>query len=375
MPGPRPVRWAGRGWDPWLDGPNVDPRLGQSQPLQLPDVRQVLLGSAFRLNLTAADAEPATPRLTAWGRFAGTRFDGRDGTLTLDGDVFTGTVGVDGEWARVLAGVAVAHSRGDGAFRMPGTDDRGQGDLEQTLTSLHPYLRYAVTDRLDVWGLLGYGWGELDMESATGTTIATDTQLVMGAFGGRGVLLTAEESGGVQLATRTDALLTRTSADAAADSVATDADAHRLRLILEGSRGVTWTDGRNLTPTVELGLRHDWGDAETGFGLEVGGRVQYADPTLGLTIEAAVRGLVAHEDTDYQEWGAERDHAARPRGRGPGLGADAQPDLGRGRQRGGGLWSRQTHAGLAPQGTPRAQAGRLNAEVGTACPRPSAPAS
>ena len=55
---------------------------------------------------------------------------------------------------------------------------------------------------------------------------------------------------------------------------------------------------------MEVGLRHDWGDAETGFGLELGGRVQYADPALGLTIEAAVRGLLAHEDSDYQEWGA-----------------------------------------------------------------------
>ena len=32
------------------------------------------------------------------------------------------------------------------------------------------------------------------------------------------------------------------------------------------------------------------------FGLEVGGRVQYADPRLGLTVEGTVRGLVAHED-------------------------------------------------------------------------------
>ena len=27
-------------------------------------------------------------------------------------------------------------------------------------------------------------------------------------------------------------------------------------------------------------------------------------PRLGLTIEGAVRGLLAHEDSDYKEWGA-----------------------------------------------------------------------
>ena len=51
-----------------------------------------------------------------------------------------------------------------------------------------------------------------------------------------------------------------------------------------------------------------------GFGLELGGRVQYADPALGLTIEAAVRGLLAHEDSDYEEWGASRHGAGGPRG-------------------------------------------------------------
>ncbi len=361
------------GWDPWLDGPATDPRLGQSQSLQLPDLRQVLLGSAFRLNLNAADAGTSTPHLTAWGRFAGTRFDGRDGDLTLDGDVFTGTVGVDGEWDRLLAGVAVAHSRGDGTFLMPGTAERGQGELEQTLTSLHPYLRYAVTDRLDVWGLLGYGWGDLDLEMANGTTTETDTQLMMGAFGGRGVLLTPEDSGGFQLATRTDAMLTRTSADAVANSAATDADAHRLRVILEGSRGVTWADGRQLTPTVELGLRHDWGDAETGFGLEVGGRVQYADPSLGLTIEAAVRGLVAHEDEDYQEWGASGTMRLAPVAGSQGLALTVSPTWGVAASGVEGLWSRQTTAGLAPQSRPPAQSGRLAAEVGYGLPAPVGP--
>ena len=121
-----------------------------------------MLGSSFRLNL-GDDAAPGHLRLTAWGRVAGTRFDGRDGDLTLDGDVLTGTVGVDGEWDRLLAGVAVAHSRGQGGYTMP--DMRrpaASGELDNTLTSIHPYLRYAVTERLDVWGMLGYGWGELD---------------------------------------------------------------------------------------------------------------------------------------------------------------------------------------------------------------------
>ena len=356
---------GGDGTDPRVDRLEPDPRLGPAQTLQLPTVRlrDVLLGSSFRLALGDDDAAPGYLRLTAWGRVAGTQFNGRDGALTLDGNVLTGTVGVDSEWARWLAGVAVSHSLGDGAF----TGD-GAGDFDSsTLTSLHPYLRYAVNERVEVWSVLGYGWGDLTLEPGTGGTLETDMTLLMGSFGGRGLLLAAPDHGGFQLATRTDAMLTRTTSGAVAGLAATDAEAHRLRLVLEGTRDVTWPEGQRVTPTVELGVRHDWGDAETGFGLELGGRnskVQYADPTLGLTIEAAVRGLLAHEDSDYKEWGASGTIRLVPGPTGQGLALTLAPTWGAASSGIESLWSRQTAAGLAPQGTRPAPTGRLNAEVG-----------
>ena len=73
---PQPAGVAGT--DPRVARPESDPRLGQSQPLQTPRLRDVLLGSSFRLNL-GDDAGPGHLRLTAWGRVAGTRFDGKDG--------------------------------------------------------------------------------------------------------------------------------------------------------------------------------------------------------------------------------------------------------------------------------------------------------
>ena len=158
-------------------------------------------------------------------------------------------------------------------------------------------------------------------------------------------------------------MLTRTSSDAVAGMASGDADAHRLRLVLEGSRGFTWAEGRRLTPTMEVGLRHDWGDAETGFGLELGGRVQYADPALGLTIDATVRGLLAHEDSDYQEWGASGTVRVAPGAGGHGLSLTLAPAWGATASGVDGLWSRQTTAGLASN-TRQTPAGRLNTEVG-----------
>ena len=353
-PGPGDV-----GLDPWADRPGQDPRVEQTQALRL---RDLFMGSSFRLMLGGDDTRPGAMRLTAWGRVAGTQFNGRDRDVALDGDVITGTLGVDSEWERWLAGVAVSHSRGDGAYRIAGSG--GDGELENALTSIHPYLRYAVNERLDVWGVLGYGWGDVTLKPGPGVSLETGTTLVMGSFGGRGILLPATELGGFELATRTDAMLTRMTSDADAVLDATEADAHRLRLVLEGTREVTWPEGQSVTPAVEIGLRHDWGDAETGFGLELGGRVQYADPTLGLTIEAAVRGLLAHEDSDYGEWGASGSLRIVPGPDGQGLALTLAPTWGAASSGVEGLWSRQTTAGLAPQGRTQSPTGRLNAEIG-----------
>ena len=373
--GPAQPEGGGLGADPWADQPGTDPRLGQSQLLQLPTVRvrDVLLGSSFRLALAGDDARAGAMRLTAWGRVTGTRFDGRDGDLSLDGDVLTGTVGIDGTWGRWLLGLAAAHTQADGTFAGDGMSDLGQGALDNTLTSIHPYVQYAVTDRLNLWGMVGYGWGDTEVTIGHTEILESDTNFLMGAVGGRGVLLAAAETGGFELATRSDAMLTQTSLDDTAGMVGAEGEAHRLRVVLEGSRGFTWPEGRTLTPTLEVGLRHDWGDAETGFGLEVGGRVQYADPRLGLTVEGTVRGLVAHEASEYDEWGASANVRLAPGMNGQGLSLTLAPTWGAVSSGVDGLWSRQTTAGLAPQGARPSPTAQLNAEIGYGIPAPFGP--
>ena len=83
----------------------------------------------------------------------------------------------------------------------------------------------------------------------------------------------------------------------------TEAQTSRFRLLLEGSYDFKLGEDGVLTPSLEVGLRYDGGDAETGGGLEVGGSVRYAAPIRGLTIVVRVRGLLAHEERDFEEWG------------------------------------------------------------------------
>ena len=268
-------------------------------------VKELLLGSAFHL-VSNPDAAATGPRLSAWGRVATSGFDGQEDKLSLNGTVTTATLGVDGVWKHWLTGVALAYSEGDGSFTQV---EAAGGDLASSLTSVHPYVAYALSDRVRLWGMVGYGSGSLQLKLAEQHAMDTDLTMTMGALGVRGSLLEpSQPQGGLALALRSDVLWLRMDSAAGegadgAGKLATESDVSRLRLVLEGSRPISLAAGGSLIPTLEVGLRHDSGDAETGSGVEVGGRLRYTS-AWGLSIEAAVRGLLAHEASDYQEWGA-----------------------------------------------------------------------
>ena len=86
--------------------------------------RDFLTGTSFAL--TGGSAE-AGGYAALWGRGAISRFDGREGDLSLDGEVTTGLIGAD--WAsapgarRWTAGLAVGHARGTGSYREGGGCD------------------------------------------------------------------------------------------------------------------------------------------------------------------------------------------------------------------------------------------------------------
>ena len=89
-----------------------------------------------------------------------------------------------------------------------------------------------------------------------------------------------------------------------------EGEVSRLRLIVQGERQFAMEGGSLFTPTAELGVRVDGGDAETGAGLELGAGLRYARGPL--SIEGQFRGLIAHEESGYEEWGGVRCHPGEP---------------------------------------------------------------
>ena len=339
--------------------------------------RELLLGSAFHV---APARDGAGPGLAAWGRVADGRFDGEaasdTGSLRLDGEVLTGTLGADAEWERLLAGVAVSLSEGAGTFDNPGVDS---GAVESTMTTVSPYLRLKLTERVSAWGLAGWGTGAMTMtqdaiardvnESAdTGpgrarTVTKTDLSMRMGAGGVRGALMEQDEAGGMDLALKADAFWTRTEWERVSGETDTAADASRVRLVLEGGRAFEVGGGATLRPSLELGLRHDGGDAETGAGLELGGGLSWTDPATGLSLEARARMLAAHADSGYEEWGASATARLDPGAHGRGLSFSLSPTLGASSSATERLWGAHDARGLAPDGEFDAARG-LQAEAG-----------
>ncbi len=334
--------------------------------------RELLLGSAFHV---APQREGAGPGLAAWGRVAHGRFDGEEdsdaGATRIDGEVLTGTLGADAEWDRALAGVAVSLSEGDGTFDQPGVDE---GTFESTLTTVSPYLRLKLTERVSAWGLAGFGTGAMTIvqDARTNperarTVTRTDLRLRMGAVGARGALLEPGEAGGMDLALKADAFLVRMDSEKAANSAATQAGASRVRLVLEGGRSFALGEGATLRPSLELGLRHDGGDAETGTGVEVGGGVAFTDAASGFSIEARARVLAAHADSGYEEWGMSASARLGPGAHGRGLSFSLSPTLGAASSAAERLWGARDARGLAPDGEFQPARG-LQGEMGYGLP-------
>ena len=155
-------RWMARAGQEGGHGPGF-----QSRALT---ERDFLAGTSFALTTrTGGDGGFAS----LWGRGMISGFDGRDGDVTLDGEVTTGLIGADwspepgrGHWT---AGLILGHSSGSGNYRRggcsagSGDDTQGGcgGKVEATLGGLYPWAGADLSDRLSVWATAGIGSGRV----------------------------------------------------------------------------------------------------------------------------------------------------------------------------------------------------------------------
>ena len=157
-------------------------------------------------------------------------------------------------------------------------------------------------------------WGRGASSSFSGRegALSLDGEVTSATLGAKGALVEPAGGSGLRLDLEADVLWVRTSSDAAPGLAAAEADVTRLRLGLDGGYPVTLAGGGTLEPTFELGLRHDGGDAETGYGIDLGGGVGWTNPALGLSAEVRGRGLLAHEASGLKDRGVSGSFAWDP---------------------------------------------------------------
>ena len=230
-------------------------------------------------------------------------------------------------------------------------------------------MRHALGERLEAWGAAGYGLGELTLEPADGPAVDADLSLWMAAGGLRGTLL-EPGGGGLVLTGRTDAAIAGVSTGAAGSGAhrlaAVDTEVTRLRLGLEGALPVGLGGSSVLIPGFELGARLDGGDAETGFGADIGASLAWTDAARGLAAELRARGLLAHDAAGFRERGLSAAVSWQPgtAGRGPLLSL-AQSVGGASSGGAGALLGRTTLEGLGGSGGADAlRSRRLEARLG-----------
>ncbi len=286
------------------------------------DLRRLLAGSSFQLALNGEGGQAGS--WTVWGRGSITNFDGRPGNdFSVDGDMFSGQIGIDTHVnANMLAGLAVNYSEGDSDYDFTGGT---RGNIETELTSVHPYVQWSGESGLDLWVMLGYGEGDATLEDESGA-VETDLDMKMAAAG---VRRDVDQLGYLDWALKADVFFMRLEADEQVDLLnAVEADTWQLRLALEGSKDLLLDGDASMKGIGEIGWRLDGGDAETGMGIEIGGGLDYANPNAGITVNARGHYLLAHRDSDFDEWGASISASFDPGVVGRGLRLSLTPTLG-----------------------------------------------
>ena len=324
---------------------------------------RLLQGSGFALNRATSSGGV----LSFWSRSAQSRFHGRDGALALNGDVRTSMFGADYAKGRMVTGVSLSHSRGLGTYA--GVDS---GQVNSAVTGLYPWIGYKASERVTVWTIAGYGADGLMLSPGAGAPIETGLSMAMAAGGGRGQLLGGGE--GFGLAFKADTLWvgmrTKAASTPGGNLDSTSAGVSRLRTALKGSQSMTIAGRMALTPSVEVGIRQDGGDAETGRGIDLGAGLVLADGVTGLAVDIRVRRLLVHQAAGFAESGMAISVRYNPTPSTPlGFSARVSPAWGGDAMSGAqALWGRESMAGMSHDPLMNGGGQRLDTEVGYGLP-------
>ena len=328
------------------------------------DLSRLLANSSFTMPLSAASngGGGLFGNLAFWGSGDYRSISGGSPhSVNYDGSVVSASLGIDTRiGADMLAGVSLAQMSGTVDY----TDTHAlTGELTTSLTSANPYLGWQMPGGMNLWAVAGFGSGEVEIDDESADTQTSDLTQRMVAAGVNGTLMSSDQmikGGNTNLWLKGEVAFTSADVDGSGSLESASLSASRQRLLLEGSHDQELASGATFTPSLELGLRNDGGDGETGTGIEAGGALRYADAESGLTVEGRVRTLLYHSG-DYEETGVSGLVRIDPGASGQGLALSMEPAWGQTASGVQQLWENGVAVGASPADQATA---RLHAEIG-----------
>ena len=279
-------------------------------------------GTSFEMPLLGSSRNASW---AVWGGGDFASFAGEPDENSYDGSLAAMYLGMDGRGNGWVAGGAVGQVKADASYEYKDGQVSGKGKLDTSLTTLHPYVGWTLTEQAKAWVIVGFGTGEASMTRDGASYVAepTDLSMRMGLVGASGTL---GEPGGFDIALRADAgavTLETGTGPKAIDELAVSVQRARLGFemsytadtgpVVGGVRlsGAGGNAGA-VTPFVEVAARLDSGDGPSGTGAEVAAGVRYQSSTVNF--EAKARTLAMHGAEGYSETGASATLVVEPSG-------------------------------------------------------------
>lgn len=253
------------------------------------DALRSTIGRGFALNLGAANDPSAW---SVWGSvdvqsYEGDGYDGMASSVYLGADVSVAEC-----W---IIGFAVSGNSGE--------SDYSWGNAIQTmdlsLTTLLPYVSYHPSERTSLWGVAGFGSGELDTTVVGAADDASNLSSQVTLIGGSQQLKSAARFNLALLADAAQASHETDQGSGAADDLS--ATVNRIRVGLESSFPTETGEDGMLEPFGQVNIRSDGGDGDTGTGIELVGGVRISGNAFSL--EANGRTLATHGADKYSKSG------------------------------------------------------------------------
>ena len=305
---------------------------GQIDESKDPDAQlmQLINGASFHLVLGGQEEHSEysdAPQLVLWGGGDHLRF--RSKTFEIDGKVRSGFLGVEGHWNNgFLGGGALSYQVGETRYAYEESGHRKTGRIDTRVSSFHPYASMDLAENFRVWGIAGFGSGEVSDRPETGgeaeTADLSTRMMVVGAS------YAVEPPDGIEISVLGDVgtFKLKTDATGGGSLSGIDATVRQFRLGVAGAVNNRY-DWGILRPYGQLAIRVDDGDGITGEWVEVSAGLAVSSGRW--IFDGSARSLLGGSDDDYKETGLQFTVKMNPMSDGTGasmqLDAGVKPDV------------------------------------------------